>query len=132
MFITRETDYAFRIMRSLSDDKPKSVSAIVKTEYITTAIAYKVARKLEKGGLIRSIRGNAGGYMLARPASEISAYDIYKVMEPDLAINDCLKEGFECPHNTATHICKVHCALSNVQEHLFGELDSILLADIQD
>ena len=49
MLINRETDYAFRLVRNLSPDKPKSISTIVDIEHITSPIAYKVARKLEKG-----------------------------------------------------------------------------------
>ncbi len=130
MLISRETDYAFRIIRNLKLDEPTSIAAIVEKEYITTAIAYKVARKIEQGNLIVSIRGNAGGYQLARGLDEITPLDVLKVMNPDLAVNDCLKLGAECPRNTDQEPCCVHYELERIQNVLFLELSRYTLLEI--
>ena len=76
MLITRECDYALRLVRNLSTDDVTSISKIAKAEQISSAIAYKVAGKLEKGGLIESVRGNRGGYRLIRGADKISILDV--------------------------------------------------------
>lgn len=130
MLFTRETDYALRIIRNLSEDKPVSISEIVKRELITNAIAYKVARKLEKGGIIKSVRGNAGGYMLQRPLSEITLRDVYEIMDPNSRINECLKDGVECPLNCSDSPCMVHKELERVQNVLFDELSRKSLLEI--
>lgn len=121
-----------RIVRNLNTKDITNVASIVEKEYITTAIAYKVARKLEKGGLIRSIRGNAGGYQLTRGLDEISILDVYKIMEPDPAINRCLKEDEICPHNTCDSPCNIHYELYRIQCRLFEELESKSLQEIID
>ena len=130
MLITRECDYALRLIRNLSTEYVMSIKAVAEKEKITNAIAYKVAGKLEKGGLIKSIRGNRGGYMLARSAKRISILDVYNIMEPDGAINECLKAGVECPMNKGEAPCAVHYELERVQSVLFSELGKKSLAEI--
>ena len=126
MLINRETDYAFRLVRNLSPDKPKSISTIVDIEHITYPIAYKVARKLEKGGLLKSVRGNAGGYMLTRGLDQITLYDVFVIMENDPYVNLCMKEGHVCPNNVAGNQCKIHYELRRIQEVLKKEMSTPL------
>lgn len=47
---------------------------------------------LRKNGLIRSVRGAGGGYVLARDASEISVGDVLRALEGSLEPVDC--DGF--------------------------------------
>ena len=130
MLITRECDYALRLIRNLSMDDVTSIGNIAKAESISNAIAYKVAGKLEKGGLIESVRGNRGGYLLARGADQISILDVYRIMEPNGAINECLKDGVDCPLNKGEKPCAVHDELDRIQKVLFDEMGSKSLLQI--
>ena len=47
MLFNRETDYAVRVLKNLSTDRPTSISSFVEGEFISEAIAYKVSRKLD-------------------------------------------------------------------------------------
>lgn len=135
MLINRETDYAFRLIRNMSEEKPTSISSIVGDEHITAPIAYKVARKLEQGGLLKSVRGNAGGYMLTRSLSDITLYDIFVVMEKDPYVNMCLKEDHVCLNNTRDKQCKINRELRRIQAVLKEEMSkplSDILADDED
>ena len=130
MLINRECDYGLRIVRNLSTDDVVSIREIAKKERITNAIAYKVAGKLEKGGLIESVRGNRGGYKLTRGLDEITILDVYNIMEPNVAINECLMPGKDCPILSGGTPCAVHDELRRIQEMLFAELSSKSLAEI--
>ncbi|WP_071132292.1 RrF2 family transcriptional regulator [Alterileibacterium massiliense] len=130
MLFNRETDYAIRVIRNLSTDQPKSISSIVKNEYISEAIAYKVSRKLEKGGLIIGVRGSNGGYKLVRPLSEITLYDIYRIMEPNSYVSECLRGNSHCPNNEVNTPCMVHAEFARIQDDLFKNLNSRSIADI--
>lgn len=48
---------------------------------------------LNRNGLVRSVRGSQGGYMLARPAEEITVGDILRTMEGSLAPVDCVADA---------------------------------------
>lgn len=130
MLFTRETDYALRLLRNLDAKEYKSISQIIDKELMTTAITYKVARKLDRGGLIESVRGNSGGYKLTRDMSEITLYDVFKIMNPDTVLNDCLHPDVNCPLDSEDAPCRFHKELCRIQKVLFEELQRKSLAEI--
>ena len=65
MIITKETDYALRILRVLLDGEKHSVAEMSETELIPTQFAYQILRKLSAGNLVRVSRGALGGCALS-------------------------------------------------------------------
>ena len=63
----------------------------ISTKYLDAIIA-----ALKAKGLIRNVKGKKSGYNLAKPADEISVYDVYCAFEPELAIVDCLQKPNMC------------------------------------
>ncbi len=61
MIITKETDYALRILRVLLDGEKHSVAEMSETELIPNQFAYQILRKLSAGNLVRVSRGALGG-----------------------------------------------------------------------
>ncbi|MCF6342902.1 MAG: Rrf2 family transcriptional regulator [Bacteroidales bacterium] len=51
---------------------------------------------LKQAGLLINFSGRRSGYVLSRPASEISVYDVYRAFEPELNLVGCLSEGIKC------------------------------------
>jgi Rrf2 family protein len=70
---------------------------------VPPAYLAKVFKKLGDAGIVASKRGWAGGTCLARPASEISLWDIAQAVDgPNLMANcmlgfDCACDGCGCP-----------------------------------
>ena len=56
MIITKETDYALRILRVLLDGEKHSVAEMSETELIPNQFAYQILRKLSAGNLVRVSR----------------------------------------------------------------------------
>lgn len=128
MIITRRSDYAIRICRALKDGKIHNVREICRMEDIPKAFAYKIIREMENGGLVKSERGNQGGYYLSRDLSDMTMYDIVNVMEEDLAIVHCMREP--CGRDTEEIPCKVHLEMERIQNILIRELKSKSIAGI--
>ena len=80
MIITKETDYALRILRVLLDGEKHSVAEMSKTELIPTQFAYQILRKLSAGNLVRVSRGALGGCALSCDLDATSLYDLMGVM----------------------------------------------------
>ena len=86
MLLSRETDYALRILQNLMDGQRRSVGEISNAELIPQQFAYKIIRKLAKAGLIEITRGNAvddatlifGGHYEDAKGS----FDYYFVLRP--------------------------------------------------
>lgn len=130
MLITRRSDYAMRICRVLHDGKVHNVREICQAEEIPKAFAYKILRELEMAGLVKSERGNQGGYYLNRPLSELTLYDVVNITEDDLAILHCMKE--ECNRNPDSMPCKVHKEIERIQNILIDELKKKTIEEILD
>lgn len=130
MFITRECDYAVRILRSLASGEITNVQTIAEKEEISVSIAYKLARKLEKGGLLRSFRGVNGGYALAKPPEELTLYQVFTTVDANLLITECLEDGYVCPLNTCTKPCGVHEEFCRIQQIVNQELKKKSLSDL--
>ena len=130
MLITRRSDYAMRICRVLHDGKGHNVREICQAEEIPKAFAYKILRELEMAGLVKSERGNQGGYYLNRPLSELTLYDVVNITEDDLAILHCMKE--ECNRNPDSMPCKVHQEIERIQNILIDELKKKTIEEILD
>src|SRR5699024_3440707 len=60
---------------------PISLKSIAEEKNLSTHYLEQLAAPLRNAGLIRSIRGAYGGYVLAKPASDISSGDIIRVLE---------------------------------------------------
>ena len=132
MLISRECDYALRIIRNLNPETVTAVSEIVEREHMTLAMGYKVSRKLEKAQLIRSIRGRKGGYLLSRDPEEITVLDVYRAIEPELLLVDCMDETYHCPNDTEKRPCRMHEQMCRLQRRLMRDLTDIKIADVID
>ena len=130
MLITRRSDYAMRICRVLRDGKVHNVREICQQEEIPRAFAYKILRELEMADLVKSERGNQGGYYLNKPLEELTIYDVVSITEGDLAILHCMKE--ECNRNSDAMPCKVHQEIERIQNILITEMKKKTIAEIMD
>lgn len=128
MLITRRSDYAMRICRVLQDGKVHNVREICEKEDIPRAFAYKILRELEMADLVKSERGNQGGYYLNKKLDELTLYDVVSITEGDLAILHCMKEN--CERNSSDMPCKVHQEVGRIQGILVEEMRKKTIADI--
>ena len=101
MIITRETDYAIRILRSLADLQLKNIREISDEQMVPRQFAYKISKKLERAGFIEIIRGDQDSCRLTRDLHEITLMDIINVMERENMINSCLDGDLQCPYNSS-------------------------------
>ena len=119
MLITRECDYAVRVLRAMAGEKRVSVNEICEKELITAPFAYKILKKLQRSGLVRGYRGVHGGYSLNCDLDRITLYDVYTTIDPEMFIIDCLEPGYDCVRNGADgQECSVLCELCEIQEEL--------------
>ena len=61
MFLTKECDYAMRIVRNLSTQEITPVKKICADEHMPLPFAYKILKKLERARILKSFRGAFGG-----------------------------------------------------------------------
>lgn len=132
MLMTKKTDYALRILRALADEKRATAGTLAQREQIPQQFAYKILKKLQKGGIIRILRGADGGYVLTAELEQISLFRLMQIMEEDASISPCMKPGYQCPWRKAhgDTVCRVHMHLTAIQRKLDEELEAHSLQEI--
>jgi Rrf2 family protein len=100
MQVSRKIDYALRAVIHLANeegsDRACSVAEIATRERIPRRFLEKIVQELIHKGLVRSQRGPHGGYLLARPAGELSFRDVIEAVEGPISINVCVGDHADC------------------------------------
>lgn len=100
MQVSRKVDYALRAAIHLANDEHRSkacsVAEIAERERIPRQFLEKIIPELIRSGLVRSRRGPHGGYVLARPAEEVTFKDVIEAVEGPISLNVCVGEHAEC------------------------------------
>jgi len=92
MQLTRQTDYAIRILMylaALPEDEIAQIQQVCDYFDIPRNHASKIVVKLVKLGYIQTYRGKQGGIALSRPAARINLRDVVETMEPTLNPVNC-------------------------------------------
>jgi Rrf2 family iron-sulfur cluster assembly transcriptional regulator len=92
MRVSSKGDYACRALLSLalhqSNPGPTSVRDIAERTGIPQPYLEQILLALKGAGLVRSKRGVGGGYVLARPASEIRISEILSAVDGPISLGD--------------------------------------------
>ena len=131
MFITREADYAIRVLRAVADGGHSNVGEICGKEILPRQFVYKILKKIERMGLVKIMRGAQGGCVLAGDLRKTSLYDLISNLEGDMAISSCMREGHECEWKKQRAApCAVHKRLTRIQKSLEEELRGCSLHEL--
>lgn len=122
MYITQETDYAVRIVNCLTkSDKRRDAKSICQETNISLRFALKILGKLSTAGLLKSYKGNKGGYELAKVPDEITLYDVFTVIEGPYYLARCVPDaGGNCK--------KGYCAYRQVFSEISADVSRQLSA----
>ncbi len=88
MEISARTMYGLRALVTLAGARtasPMSIQAIADEEVLPSKFLEGIMGDLKRGGFVRSRRGANGGYILARPASEVTLLDVIRHLDGPIA-----------------------------------------------
>lgn len=115
MKLSVKSDYAVRavfgLSRHFASGKAVSVEKLAGEQTIPSNYLVQILLELKNQGIVTSVRGKEGGYMLARPPAEISLGDVIRSMHGSI---------FESP---ALQDTAVHPTIRSAWEKLQGTLD---------
>lgn len=131
MRISTKGRYALRMLVYLAAHQEEgfiSLKEIADTQNISKKYLEQIVPMLNKDGILRTNRGNRGGYMLARRPQDCTVGDILRATEGSLAPVSCLEyEVNDCPRAEA-------CPTLSIWEGLYKVineyLDSVTLQDL--
>ena len=93
---------------------PVKIREISDRQGLPVQFLEQVLHQLKNEGIVISVRGIKGGYILSRPPVDISIGDAVRALEGPIALCDChLKAGVKI-----TQVKQMHCVSTNIYKHL--------------
>jgi len=109
--------------------EPIPLKTVAERQNISENYLEQLIATLRKTGLVKSVRGSQGGYILARDPEKITVGDIIRVMEGPIAPVDCVSE-IEPAECIQSEYCITRSVWARVRDSLAELMDSISLADM--
>jgi Rrf2 family protein len=133
--LTKKADYGLMALKYLAEQpgagaqSPVAQSAkdIAQAYHIPPPLLAKILQTLARAGLLVSHAGTNGGYALARPASEISAFEVIRAIDGPLFITSCITIHGSC--DLAGH-CTIKEPLRKVNNSIKDLLSKIRISDL--
>jgi Rrf2 family transcriptional regulator, iron-sulfur cluster assembly transcription factor len=107
---------------------PVSLAEISARQKISLSYLEQLFGKLRRSDLVKSTRGPGGGYMLTRPALEISVADIITAVDEPIDATSCGGQE-NCVEDQK---CITHDLWQSLNDHIFTFLRGVTLANLID
>ena len=125
--ISEGASLALHGLAILAQQSPKKINIKYLAGKLDASEAHlaKIFQRLSKNGLVKSFRGPSGGFVLNKPAEDISFLDIYEVVESKIIPNDCPLDKAVCTFET----CIFGDGLKNISNNVYQTFKTIKLSN---
>jgi len=133
MRITTKGRYALRAvvnLAAISGDKPVPIKQIAEVEEISPEFLEQIFFRLKKSGLIRSVRGPGGGFILDRNPKEITIKDIFEAVGEGVDLTPCSSCGNDLGTCNRMENCLIHEVWTKITSEVSTLFESFTLQSI--
>ena len=126
--LSQTAEYALRaaVWLAQHSDRPQTTQEIAAGMQVPAMYLSKVMQLLVRGGTVHAQRGRSGGFILVKPAGQVSLYEVIHAVDPFRRIT-------KCPLGLARHckqLCPLHTKLDRSLEAIENDFKSTFLADL--
>ena len=132
MKLSTRTRYGIRAILELAENYgrgPLQLKAIARHQELSFKYLEQLMAVLKSAGLVQSIRGPKGGYILAKTPSQIKVSDCFNCLEGPVITTECVDNNNFCPR---TADCVARQLWAEVQNAIVTVLQSITLQNLVD
>jgi Rrf2 family protein len=134
MQLLAQEEYGLRCLLQVArheSERPLTIPEIAQGEGLSAEYTGKLMRALRQGGLVQSTRGAGGGYRLARPAEDITPWDVIQSLGgsffPESFCDHHPGQLRDCVHTTD---CSIRALWRRVEGAVRDVLSRVTLADL--
>lgn len=132
MKLSTKGRYGVRAMFDLAlryGSGPVSLRSIAERQGLSDHYLEQLIAALRKAGLVKSVRGAHGGYLLTREPKYITIGDVIRTLEGSIAPTECVSENvrYRCEN---TEDCVTRVIWERLKEKIDEVLDDITLEDL--
>jgi Rrf2 family protein len=107
---------------------PVPLREVALRQSISLKYLEQLAKALTRDGYLKSVRGAQGGYLLARPATEITAGEIMRAAEGGFLAVTCIDpEAGACPRQC---LCGASRFWAGLRDTIYDYVDSVTVAEL--
>lgn len=129
--LTKKADYGLIALKHLANagsGSSASAKEIADAYRLPLPLLAKVLQRLTKSGLLRSVPGTNGGYLLSRDPRRISALEVIRAIDGPVLLTSCFTStGGSCDQSD---LCTVREPLRKVHEAILQMLATMSISDI--
>ena len=127
--ITRDTDYAIRALCFIAQNKEKiiPVPQLAEELQIPHPFLRKILQILNKKRILKSFKGQDGGFALALPADKIFVVDLIEIFQRSFKLNECLFKKRICPD---IRTCLLKQKLAKIEKQVVSQLQAISIGSL--
>ncbi|HET7456846.1 MAG TPA: Rrf2 family transcriptional regulator [Gemmatimonadaceae bacterium] len=113
-----------------ADEGPVTGRDIAAREKLPGDYVEQILLRLRRAEIVKSVRGARGGYLLARPAEEISVRDVVAASELATFEVHCVSHPVESERCSESHACSIRPVWQLLQKRIDDVLESVRLSDL--
>lgn len=128
MILTTKGRYAVMAVIEIADEKtnhPVSLMAISEKQKISLSYLEQIFSRLKKAGIVKSVKGPGGGYILGDDRDKITVAKIIKATGEHMKMTACIAKNKSCTNKSGK--CKTHKIWCGLEDKIYEYLDSISL-----
>ncbi len=128
--LSTKGQYGVRAMYEIArgyPEAPVNIKLISERQEVSIHYLEQILGRLRRAGLIRSVKGPGGGYVLTRKPEEITISDILKELEGPVAITSCMNPEKGC---LRVEVCVTHLLWKALGKQIEDFLDTMTLNDL--
>jgi Rrf2 family cysteine metabolism transcriptional repressor len=133
MGISTKSTYGIRAMFELAlhyNQGPISVTYIAEREDISVPYLEQLLNQLRRRGLVKSIRGAKGGYVLAKRPAEITVGNVVSVLDGEIMPVHCAINKTESKNCSMFDKCVTKTVWKKLKDTAEDLLDGVTLNDL--
>ncbi len=122
---------AFIDLAVYSEEGPTSLTMIARRQDISVSYLEQLVGRLKRAGLVKSVRGANGGYILARPADTYSVGEVLRALEEELVPVECPGiNGATDGHCVGSKNCLSRIVWEKINESINDTVDNINIGEL--
>ena len=132
MKLSTRTRYGIRAILELAENYgngPLQLRIIARDQRVSVKYLEQLMAMLKSAGIVRSVRGSKGGYILAKSPEQIKVSDCFECLEGSVITTECVEDTSYCER---TNDCIARQLWTEVQNSVMGVLQSMTLQNLVD
>ena len=132
MKLSTRTRYGIRAILELAEHYgkgPLQLRVIARDQGVSVKYLEQLMAMLKAAGIVRSVRGSKGGYILTKSPSQIKVSDCFQCLEGSVITTECVEDESFCER---TNDCIARQVWTEVQMAVMGVLQSMTLQNLVD